>query len=87
MMRFVLETEGGYFFFDTLPDMLNSLALVDKFKPFTEDCQFNAKAKNGDDEPIDLLVVGVKFSDHITFMLSDESRGLLDRSMAVAQTV
>jgi hypothetical protein len=72
-MRFSLDIEAGHFFFDTLPDLSNALQIANAFKPFEENCEFRARVSSGDHK-LDLLIVGIKFSDHISFGLSDKSR-------------
>ena len=72
-MRFVLVLESGFHFFDTLPDLIGALSVAHEFKPFPKDWNFDAKALIGE-ESLDLVITGIKFSDHMNFGLSDESR-------------
>lgn len=76
-MKFALILNAGHFFFETLSDLTNALQVVNAFEPFTEDCQFNAVAFTENDS-IELMIVGIKFSDYISFGLSDESRRALE---------
>lgn len=78
-MRFSLDLGvAGYFFFDTLPDMTNALAVADTFKPFEGNVQYKAAAYEGDDS-VDLVITGYKFTDGISWGLDDETRRAYDK--------
>ena len=78
-MRFGLDlNKAGLYFFDTLPDLANALQVANTFKPFEGDVEYEVTAIEGDDY-VDLVVKGIKFSDHIRFGLTDETRRAYDK--------
>jgi len=79
-MRFSLHLEAaGYFFFDTLPDMMNALSVANVFKPFEGDIRHKAIAFVDEDNSVDLVITGIKFEDYISFGLDDETRRAYDK--------
>jgi hypothetical protein len=78
-MRFALDLKkAGTFFFDTLPDLTNALQVANSFKPFESDVSYEVMAIEGEDF-VDLVVKGIKFSDHISFGLTDDARRAFDK--------
>lgn len=77
-MRFALILGDKTFFFEDMSDMTNALHVADSFKSFEEDCEFNAKAVEGNDS-VDLMIKGIKFTDYISFGLDDETRKAYDK--------